>query len=461
MGANAREIAMKDEAGREVEAADIGVRVPHYGDPEVRRRMVDFLGGVSLRTATAVFIQGTHLGADQLTPPLPPAELHSLLDASCEIARSLWDRRSLLVDVDVEYVNFDFPGEVYLEPERSFALQRPVVERFQELLGEAGIFPLHLLTGRGHHFLWTVSRESPAFRRLAALGRVAPPLAAAYAARHPPWKVRVDVPLGLAFAGLGLVMEHLGHRVRDDVSERCSVPVELGEIRVGPSRRGLEMVVIDLSEYGDALHTRRVTLPFSCYLKPRRRAALVGEHVERNLEPISVIPDPGTSEAEALQVMRGWEDARRLAREASTTIPEHAGGMEELIAAYESSELARVHRHFYEEDHELPSRWPETYDRLTFDDLPAEAAGALARPNDLLLQPAGLLAVVRALLERGWHPRHIAGLVRSKYERDHGWGARWYLDSATARADYYVRLFTGMILLERDPLAPGRWSDST
>jgi hypothetical protein len=37
------------------------------------------------------------------------------LDDNLELARSLWDRDSLLVDLDIEYVNFDFPAEPYLD----------------------------------------------------------------------------------------------------------------------------------------------------------------------------------------------------------------------------------------------------------------------------------------------------------------------------------------------------------
>jgi hypothetical protein len=49
----------------------------------------------------------------------------------------------------------------------------------------------------------------------------------------------------------------------------------------------------------------------------------------------------------------------------------------------------------------------------------------------------------QALLERGWHPRHIAGLIRSKFERDHGWGDAWKDYSPALRADYYTRIFAG------------------
>jgi hypothetical protein len=50
------------------------------------------------------------------------------------------------------------------------------------------------------------------------------------------------------------------------------------------------------------------------------------------------------------------------------------------------------------------------------------------------------------MLSLGWHPRHIAGLIRSKYERDYGWGGKWHRYDATSRADFYTRLFAGLFM---------------
>jgi hypothetical protein len=54
------------------------------------------------------------------------------------------------------------------------------------------------------------------------------------------------------------------------------------------------------------------------------------------------------------------------------------------------------------------------------------------------------------MLALGWHPRHIAGLIRSKYERDFGWGKYWYIYNAGCRADFYVRIFSGLFSTGRD-----------
>lgn len=65
-----------------------------------------------------------------------------------------------------------------------------------------------------------------------------------------------------------------------------------------------------------------------------------------------------------------------------------------------------------------------------------------------------LLAVAstRVLPASGWHPRHIAGLIRSKYERDYGWGLKWLVYDACSRVEFYVRLFAGLVAAGRDDL---------
>ncbi|MEO5713733.1 MAG: hypothetical protein ABIT37_09625 [Luteolibacter sp.] len=74
-------------------------------------------------------------------------------------------------------------------------------------------------------------------------------------------------------------------------------------------------------------------------------------------------------------------------------------------------------------------------------------------PNDRLLKPAGMQLITRALLAEGWHPRHIAGLIRSKFENPaHGWGVNWNEYEAGTRADFYVRLFAGLLATHVDEL---------
>jgi hypothetical protein len=75
--------------------------------------------------------------------------------------------------------------------------------------------------------------------------------------------------------------------------------------------------------------------------------------------------------------------------------------------------------------------------------LPACVRLPLEFPNPSLLRPIYLRTVALALWSMGWHPRSVAGLIRSKFERDYGWGDLWYRNDAGERADFYVRLFCG------------------
>lgn len=407
----------------------------YYRQPAVRARILEFLGGISPETATCEYITADNAACAERRP-LDPADLFSRLDDGQDICRSLWDRRALIAHLDIEYVNFDFAAEPYLDPERAFDLQEPVVEAIRAILSRHGIRPLHVLSGRGHHFAWSIRRDSELFDRLRVIGGSVTNGCDQYM----PCGAELR-SLGKAFAGLGLVMEYVGRLAAALASPACWIPVELTAVEVSPSGRGREMISIDLSEYGDPLQMRTVRVPFGAYLKPWHQIYAMGCANMGRIGPIIFVPVDGMDTHRAVHVMRDPELAANLAKERTTTIPDHTEGSISLLAAYERSELKEFHAEFYAESHDPPERWPETYDRLCLENLPEAARNALMYPNDLLLRPVGMRAVTEALITRGWHPRHIAGLVRSKFERDYSWGNQWNGYSPAMRADFYVRIF--------------------
>ncbi len=424
----------------------------YYSRPEVRQRMVEFLGGPCLEGVTCAYLVAD--GSLEMPDfrPRAPGELWACLEQGLEVMRSLWDWRSLLIHVDLEYVNFDYPAEPYIDPERSLELQGPLVRCLQRLLLTHGIAPLHLLSGRGHHLVWRVGRDSPAFRRLAELGALPGTLREIYQQPRTPHGQAVGVEAGAAFAGAGQLVEYLAHRVLGDPGFRCPIPVQLTDVETTRGIRGREVVSFDLSEYGDPLHTRTIRIPFSVYHKPRQRRAALGNHIVDDLPPLFPVPLFEMDQRQGVLAMRDPLLAAELARTASTEIPDQSEGTGRLVEAYAASSSSAFHRWFYSQEHEPPDRWPQTYDRTPLDPLPPCARRILTQPNDALLKPAGIRHVVRSLLALGWHPRHIAGLIRSKYERDFGWGDTFYHYDAAARADVYTRLFTGLIVAGLDTL---------
>jgi hypothetical protein len=122
-----------------------------------------------------------------------------------------------------------------------------------------------------------------------------------------------------------------------------------------------------------------------------------------------------------------------------------------LLGDYKKSKLAEFHALFYSQEQHPVELWPETYDREPLEILPACARIALEQPNDLLLRPAFIRRLVRVMLALGWHPRHIAGLICSRYQRDFDWTQFVDVDPAT-RADFYTRVFSGLFAAGTDDL---------
>ena len=423
----------------------------YYRDSNIRARIHEFLGGTKAQEPSCEFVAA---GDETASPPFAPYStraLNYLLDSGLEICRSLWDRDALIADFDIEYINFDNPAAVFLEPERAFAIQQPVVETIQQLLREYGIEALHVLSGRGHHFVWRIEQSLDEFEKLSALGRGPSTLWECEIEIHPPNGRAVPVELARAFAGLGLVMEFLAHRVKQIAAAHTEIPVELTAVEVGPSEHGREMISVDISEYGDPLYSREVRVPFSVYLKPWQHSWGFDVDVLTQLKPLFVIPLQGIDWRQGISAMRDAHLTAELAKHCSTRIPDGTRGTGQLLQHYNKSKLAEFHALFYSQEQHPRERWPETYDRQPLEILPACARAALEMPNDLLLRPAYIRRLVRVMLALGWHPRHIAGLICSKYQRDFGWTQFVNVDPAT-RADFYTRVFAGLFATGTDDL---------
>ena len=429
----------------------IEMRMQYYGDTNVRARILEFIGAATGGESSCEFLTGSD---DSSSPPFrsySPQSLNLLLDCGFEICRSLWDRTDLIADFDIEYVNFDNPAEAFVDPERVLAIQEPVQQTIQRLLEEYRIEALHVLSGRGHHFVWRIEQNSAVFGTLAEIGQGPPSLRATEQERHPPSGNTVPLELARAFAGLGLVMEFLAHRVKQIAAPLTKIPVELTAIEVGPSDHGREMISIDVSEYGDPLYSRMLRVPFSVYLKPWQQPWGFSVDVLARLKPLFVIPLQGIDWREGVFAMRDPRLAAELAAQVSTKIPDATNGTGKLVTDYWNSKLAQFHASFYSQEQHPAELWPETYDRLSLEILPACARIALETPNDLLLRPAYIRRLVRVMLALGWHPRHIAGLICSKYCRDFGWTQFVNVDPAT-RADFYTRVFAGLFAAGTDDL---------
>ena len=425
-----------------------------YSNGSVRQRLIEFMGGETLDDATAVYL--THSDAclfhrDELRAP---AQLDWFLERNLDIARSLADTRSYLLHLDIEYVNFDSPAEAYLDPWRCFDLQEAVVHVIESLLLGWGIRPLHLVTGQGHHFIWRISRNSGIAARIRALDP-APELGPLCLKRLPP-KLAGSITADdqATFAAISLLAEFVAVRIKALAAPLCKLPVEITAVHVGPSKTPRrEMISVDISEYGDPLHTRMTRMPFSNYRKPWVSGLVRNLGIADQVPSMRAIPLHEIDVRQAIKFRQVDADVRDLARRACVRIPCQEAGTSHLLDAYLASPLRRFHEHYYSARHDPREKWPETYARTDLNALPACARHLLVFPNDLLLKPAGIQLVTRCLLALDWHPRHIAGLIRSKFENSHfGWGVSWGDYEPATRADFYTRLFAGLHLTGVDRL---------
>lgn len=302
---------------------------------------------------------------------------------------------------------------------RSFGPRGTVLESFEMPL-------LPLMTGGGYHFTGLAPLASPVMDRLARLLTGVPSWFATHRVRRTPWTQQaMDPRLARAYGGAGLLVEYLAHLIHRRAAPACRIPVVFNGTVVGKGLAGRECASIDFSYAGDPLDVRQVRVAFGAYQKHHFWEDVIGARVAEQVPPLVALPRQSEGLFEMLERGRHTGHGAQAAAAQSAEIPDVWRGLANLLEEYSASPLAAFHRDFYAVAPHQPSAWPHTYDRLEVDSLLPCVAVPLATPNDLLLQPARLQHLTRALMSEGWHPRHIAGLVHSRYARDFGWGTRW------------------------------------
>jgi hypothetical protein len=376
----------------------------------------------------------------------PPETLDRLLEDGSDLARSMWDRSSLIVHLDVDYLNADFAGEAFAHPSDVFEKLEPVYTTTRNLLHEYGLPLLSVVTGEGYHFIGQVPWDSPPIARLADLSPAVPAWLSSVAQRHPPWvRDTIGPKEARAYAGLGMLVEHVAHRIMRESFAACPIPIVLNGTVVGRGGSGRECVSLDISFAGEPLDARHIRVAFGGYQKHRWRPDMVGETISRQVPPLVAIPRAGASLREMLAAGRGTDQALILSRLVTATIPTVTDGIPGLIDDYLASPIAAAHRRYHAEPLTRADQWPELFDRYEYDRLPSCVAAPLVEPNDRLLQPACIQHVTRAFLAMGWPARRIASLIQSRYAKDFGWGNRWSQMDAETKADFDVRVFSTLL----------------
>ena len=432
----------------------------YYADPHVRERIAEYCGGVGAEPMS--FSAGDLVGYGAYLKSSAHKEyfssdvsnFHWILDHGLDIFRSVWDKESTVVVLDVEYFNIDYPGEIYHDPAACFLKLEPFHEVVQKKFQEWGIPHLTIMTGQGYHFAFKVLADSPADQTLERIGCLPDSLVGKYTATSEHRHRRVSLKHGRAFDGLGRVMEYVGHELVRATAGVGPVPVVFSDIAVGSvDGRYREAISVDLTAYGDPIFMRDIRCPFSTHQKHKVQVYKVGQRIAREI-PVQISlprrPDPPLHDL--LTRRRNFAAAAEVAKTGDCILPGADDPFDRLIRTYLESPLAAFHREFDSADHDPWQAWPRPYDRLKLSTLPPCIALPIRHPNPSLLQPTHVQNVVRYLFMNGWHPKHIGGLIRSKYERPYGWSEDWTHFDACSRANFWARLYAGALAAGLDGL---------
>ena len=404
----------------------------YYRSEPVQARLAEYCGGAAPPFDCRQL--ASYGGVRRLTQsdggPVPggPREWPTLLSEGADVCRSLLDRGGTLLQLDVDYLNPSDPSEAYRQPEVTFARLEPVYAAVRSRLEEYGALASVLMTGRGYHFTLRAPFGSPLHAALVAAASPSP-----LDPRAPRGRGATG-PAILGHEGAGRFLEHLAHGVLFELRGRTDVPVTLADV---PPPNGGAFICLDLTAYADPVVERYARCAFSSNQKSGMQRAAP----ERPF--VIVLPrTTGQSYSDLLAIREDPTRAATAAGVACASIPDLAAAPR-WVESYRAGPVCAFHREFDAGPQADASTWSYTYDTVDPGDWPPCIGVPLAVPNPLLLKPVHLRSVSLGLWALGWHPRSIAGLIRSKYERDFRWGALWTRYDAATRAEFYVRVFCG------------------
>jgi hypothetical protein len=374
-----------------------------------------------------------------------------LLDHGLDVFRSIWDKQNTLGILDVEYFSRRHPGLAYSDPAEVYGSLEPLYHCLMSVFFRFGFNPIVLATGQGYHFVFRVRNTSPVAQALVELGHVEESTLERYRNPGEARDREVSLDEGKRYDAMGKLIEYLVHFALSEAPRfGCQLPIMIGDIAVGNVDQ--EAVNLDLSCYANPLFMRDIRLAFSTHQKHKMYPKKVGEWIFRNV-PIQIsVPryTPCNGNELSLEELflnrRHFHNSANYAGAITTEIPENSDGVWNLIQAYLKSSLYAFHRDFDETDQDSPDHWRFTYDRFDDSNLPPCVAQILRDPNPNLLQPTQLQTLIRTLCSRGWwHPKHVAGLIRSKYERDHAWEIDWRKYDPAMWANVWTRFYAGLL----------------
>lgn len=444
----------------------------YYKNEDVIARLMEYCGGAppDPRTLHCLYLVGYgNRNIEKYGQPHRAVwrnKFYEILDDKLDIFRSIWSDNATLAVLDIEYFHKEFAGDIYLNPKGNFSKLEPIYNLVKGIYGEYDIDYITIMTGQGYHFVSLIPFEDEVHKRIESLAKVEESLLGKYDTLARRRKRKVPLHAAKGYTGMGRLMEFIAHSIilragfQKDYNPK--IPISISDI----ASKGKEGISLDLTMYGDTMFMRDLRLPFSSHQKHRVDTHKTGEEIARKIPVQLAIPRRArshngeiieTSLDKLLGIRRSFHHSAELAKQTRTYIPDASEGFNNLLKSYASSRLFKFHREFDASEHEHFTNWHKTYHQfpLPSDLVPECVRFPLQNPNPELLKPTNLQTVCRFLYSIGWHPKHIAGLIRSRYETNFNnadWGEEWKKYDACARANFWARAYCGLIFTGVDKL---------
>ncbi|MEM2637631.1 MAG: hypothetical protein QXL15_04730 [Candidatus Korarchaeota archaeon] len=424
----------------------------YYRDRYVRERMSEYCGGYggNPRTFTSAYLVGygpVKFANGQNHKAVPNEMFDWILNSRLDIFRSVWDHQYLIMLLDIEYYNVDYPAEILLNPRLAFSKLLPVHHATEEILRGYGISHLTIMTGQGFHYVSRIPIACDLYTEMCKNGNIEKSLEGRYRMLN-----HFSLDMGRAYESAGRMMEFLIHKIIRYASPNSPIPIYISDVAPPRGPKGREGVSLDLTMFGDGIHARDMRLPFSTHQKHLAKKWYYGEHVTSKIPLRVSLPVIRENPLDLLEAREELTVAAEIAARVSTEIPVEIDGWSKMYEDYLNSELKAFHDEFDSEQHDSWTEWPRTYLAFNYSWLPPCVRHVFANANPELLKPTQIQLITRILLSLGWHPKHIAGLIRAYYETNRGWGNMWYSQDAATRANWWVRVYSGLIVCGLDEL---------
>jgi hypothetical protein len=254
-------------------------------------------------------------------------------------------------------------------------------------------------------------------------------------------KEQISITDGVVYQMFGRVLEYLSRRVMKETQAQVSLPITFCDTEEA-------CLSLDISQYADPVYMRIIRSIFSSWDKHN-----IIESLSRMVNQptfLDVIRKDRGYENPDLDFLarcaRNYDEAIAYEKQFDGTIPRAGENILKLVQEYEQSNLFQFHQEFDQEEHDADDG---KYKLAKFDpQLSWEVRRWLEDPNPCLLAPTNLQKMIRHLLEKEWHPKHIGGMLAGRYEAEgKGWNEKYWSKYITrTRANFWARIYSGLEL---------------